>query len=172
VNTISLAAVALVLSAASARAQDETQTASAGGRETFPPRLKLSASADIAGAIGDFCLRTSNDTVMCSNLVGYTGLGGGLHARLWQHWSVGFAGAFNWSEWRGGITPEGLDGDNQYRLLQLAVVGRWHWSDSQAVDPFVQLDLGLAKSWTAFRDPDADPGAGGRWRRGRGLLTA
>jgi hypothetical protein len=112
------------------------------------PRLELTGSVHALLGTGDICERTASDVVECTSMKGYAGAGLGLRGRLGRFWSVGVSGAYDWSTWTDGITPRAEETRVQSRLWFAAADGRWHFLGGEPFDPYVELVLGLAKSWS------------------------
>jgi hypothetical protein len=145
---------AIVSTSAAVPAQRESSTPpdeATASAPAFTRHLEFVGAGDVLLADGDFCTRTSSDTAECSGQAIYAGVGLAVRARLWPAWSAGVRGAYSWASWSDGIDRSGHDARVQYRLARLSADARWHIRGYEAIDPFLELDLGLASSWSGVR---------------------
>ena len=118
----------------------------------FTPRLELSGGAHVLFASGNACDRPADDVVMCSSK-GFVGAALGFRGRIARQWSLGVSGAYDWAQWTDGITSTRTETRVQSRLLRLGADGRWHFQGDEPFDPYLELNLGLAKSWSLAEVP-------------------
>jgi hypothetical protein len=113
----------------------------------FTPRLELAGGAHVLFASDNACERPAIDVVMCSSK-GFVGAALGFRARIARQWSLGAIGAYDWAAWTEGLTTNGEETRVQSRLWRLGADGRWHFQGDERFDPYLELNLGLAKSWS------------------------
>jgi hypothetical protein len=118
----------------------------------FTPRLELAVGPEALLAAGNVCERRASDLVICSSK-GFVGAALGFRGRIARHWSVGVRGTYDWAGWTDGLTTTGEETRVQSRLWRLAADGRWHLRGDERFDPYLELNLGLAKSWSLAETP-------------------
>jgi hypothetical protein len=125
----------------------------------FTPRLELAGGSEALLATGNVCERPAGDLVTCSSKAFFPSLALGLRGRILRHWSFGASGAYAWARWSDGITATRAETRVQSRLLRIAADGRWHFVGDERFDPFLELNLGLVRSWTVY-ERGSEPSAG------------
>jgi hypothetical protein len=118
----------------------------------FTPRLELAGGAHVLFASANACERPAIDVVMCSSK-GFVGAALGFRGRIARWWSVGVSGAYDWAGWTEGLTTSGAETRVQSRLWRLGADGRWHFRGDERFDPYLELNLGLVKSWSLAEVP-------------------
>ena len=118
----------------------------------FTPRLELAGGAHVLFASDNVCDRPANDVSACGSK-GFVGAALGFRARIARQWSLGASGAYDWAAWTEGLTTNGEETRVQSRLWRLGADGRWHFQGHERFDPYLELNLGLAKSWSLAETP-------------------
>jgi hypothetical protein len=124
----------------------------------FTPRLELAGGAHVLFSSDNACERPASDVSACGSK-GFVGVALGLRGRIARHWSVGVSGAYDWAQWTDGITSTRAETRVQSRLLRIGADGRWHFLGDERLDPFLELNLGLVRSWTVY-EGGSEPSAG------------
>jgi len=130
----------------------------AANRVGFTPRLEVAAGGDAMLAFGHYLVESGSDTAAREDL-SYLGIHAAFRGRLWQQWSLGLSGTYGWTEQANGYDPIARqDARVTYRLWRVAADGRWHLRGDEAVDPFFEVEAGLAHSDSVLTPRGTTPG--------------